>query len=121
LVVFAWSAGICAATSYHTMDAVADGPTTNLDRLNRWPYRLTTTVSRSSWAIGIGMTVLAAIGLAIWLVVVWRLLAASPDVSNYYVTAYGGGAAGVVAFTLGCFAALLLIRQATGAPRSVDI
>jgi membrane-associated phospholipid phosphatase len=121
LVVLAWGALICALTSFHTMDQAEDELRGNLVWKRRWPYRLTPTVSTTSWVVGTTMTALAAIGLTVWIVVIWRLLLASPDVSDYFVTAYGGGAAGVVGFTLASFAVLLVVRQATGAPRSVEI
>ena len=128
LVVLAWSAAICAVTTRHTTDPLDDSAKAEIwteysvgrDGL----MRSTSGVNRAaaipvaSWVVSILMACVAGIGGAIWLVVLIRLLDASPDVSSYYVTAYGGGAAGVVAFTLASFAALLIIRQATGAPRT---
>jgi len=122
-VVVAWAAVICAITSARTLDR-PDGEASDEFRLGYPggshrlfnPAAAVGVVPRASWLVASFLALLGGICTLIWIFVIFRLLDANPDMSSYYVTAYGGGAAGVVGVTLLCFAMLLVLRQATGAP-----
>lgn len=128
LVVFAWAALICAITSNRTLDLPERGNAEEVQlkypggswRLTNPPVRAAP-VPMASWMVAAFMALLGGICLVIWAFVIFRLLDASPDVSSYYVTAYGGGAVGVVGVTLLCFSLLLIFRQVTGAPNAPQL
>lgn len=127
-VVLAWASLVCAITSRRTLDQLPS-PIADEFRIDypggSYPVTKPPNSQRSvpivSWSVAGFMALLGGICTFIWVLVLFRLLDASPDVSSYYVTAYGGGALGVVGVTLLSFAILLVLRQATGLPRTEPI
>ncbi|MFJ3403197.1 phosphatase PAP2 family protein [Promicromonospora sp. NPDC090134] len=99
LVVLAWSAGVCALSSSSSLDEPRTGAEPG--------------TSGAAGLLLLGAVVCGALGLG-----------ALGSVRGYGwalpiggdLTAYMGGALGVVAVTLGSFALMLLVRQATARP-----